>query len=671
MISKYWILTALGVSSILLADTEEDNYTAIVFFEQFSEAYPKDSVLLYSLGKAYYDVHAWKHAIQAFEKSLELKPDNPDAELFLAYALLFQNQENRQLSDNQLKKSQELFEKVLKEVPDYTDAKEGLKTATKRLEGEKPEKVVVKEPLPPPPKKKGVKFSAILLAQAKKMGENEDHAGAIQIYQYLTERFPDNPEYLFFLGREYVRAKYRCLAKEAFERSIEIKPDYSDSLIFLGRHYFADLQWEEAAYYYERAVRANPKDVAGFIGLARSKAALEQYVEANEFFQIGYAMEPYNVEVVVPYTAFLLMMRRYCEAEEVYRIYEVEKEDDEIYRRQIFDTSAYTTPTFYAKAGTAQEREKDIFSKRWVASLRYYNTEVGSIVPISEILRLTPRIRAGTTRQRLLVSKKTQFDVKSVGGGVKAEWLFDIDWSMIADLSMESISNNHKPVILPTKNGLLFEPTLVFRYSHNENIFAFGELADSIIFRDFKKQHVRVVTRNAAVLYTQKYFEDYRYMGFDAAWIWYQDRVHNQEQDATLWFQAGIPYLEDLLSVRYSCEYRHFYHETTGYYSFQYQLTHWLKLRSIKHWLSGAHYELEYWHGWRTTKGRNPQQQIVVTALDQLAPVRTVEYEIDQVFVTIGYMPNDDLDLTIGGTYYHDSFDYTIMGAKIQVEWRF
>jgi tetratricopeptide (TPR) repeat protein len=654
-----FILSAALLQSCLFS-FDAEKMDALILFDNFGKAYPEDPTYLYSLGKSYYDLQEWKPAIEAFEKALKLQPHNSDAELLLAYSVMFQ-------SDSELKRSQALFQEVLKAVPDYADAKQGLETIEKKLAlKEAPKAEIAKKE-----EKKEPELAPILLERAKNLSALENHAGAIEIYQYLTEKEPKNAEYFFFLGREYVRAGCRLAAKEFFEHSLSLKSDYSDSLIYLGRHYFTDKDYYLAGDFYSRAIESNPKDVAGFVGLARVKALTNEFEDAEELFEIAYSMEPDNVDVLVPFASFFLSEHRYSEAEELYRIYEVNNDDDEIYRVNIFDTSAYTTPTFYAKAGTAQEREKDIFTHRWVASLRYYNTEVGGIFPVSDTLRIIPRVRSGTQRQRLLVSKRTQFDVKSVGGGLKAEWIFDRDWTLIADLSMEWISNNHCPVLLPTKRGIKVEPTLVFRYADLYNTVLFGETSDSIIFRDFQKQHVRVVTRDAATFSYQRDFEDYRYFGANLAWIWYQDRIHNQGQDASVFFQAGIPYIEDLLSARYQCDYRHFYHETTGYYSFQYQLTHWLKMRSVKHWLSGAHYEVEYWHGWRTTKGRNPQQQLVVSPITLLAPVTTVENQIDQIFVTFGYMPNDSLDISFGGTYYHDSFDYTIMGAKLQVDWRF
>lgn len=681
----FLIIAAVFFSAFTFAEeVEEEKLNDILFFESFVDAYPSQQNLLYALGRSYYDIQAWSRAIKAFEKSLELKPDNEDAKLFLGYALLFKAKETPQTSESELKKSKELFEEILEETPGYTDAKEGLKAASKALAKEvepvKEEKPIEKaKPVLPPmaphhheAKKKHHHHSAdTLLALAKELSSQENYWGAVEVYTHLTERHPNNAEYFFFLGREYVRAGCRCLSKQAFLHSLELKEDYADSLIFMGRHYFFAENYCKAEYYFSKAIVANPKDVAGFVGLARVRAIFDDPCAAEELFEMAYELEPDNVDVLVPYYGFLSTEHKYASAEALYRTYAEENCDFEIFRVNIFETSAYTRPTFFARAGTAQEREKDLFSHRWVASLRYYNTEVGGIFPISDCLRVTPRIRAGTTRQRLLVSKRTQFDVKADGGGLKAEWIFDPDWTLIADLNMEWISNNHKPVVLPTKRGVKVEPSLIFRYFHYLDTVVFGETSDSIIFRDFKKNHVRVVTRDAAVFSYQRDFEDYRYFGFAAAWLWYQDRIHNQEQDAAIWFQAGFPYIEDLLSARYECAYRHFYHETTGYYSFQYQLTHWLKLRSNRHWLCGAHYEFEYWHGWRTTKGRNPQQQIVVSTVEQLAPVTTVEYQMDQVFLTVGYMPSDDLDIQLGGTYYHDSFDYTIMGAKIQIDWRF
>jgi len=137
------------------------------------------------------------------------------------------------------------------------------------------------------------------------------------------------------------------------------------------------------------------------------------------------------------------------------------------------------------------------------------------------------------------------------------------------------------------------------------------------------------------------------------------------------WAQVGIPYFEENLSLRYHSEYLQFKEETNGYYSFEYQWTHWLKLRFYKSWLFGGRIEALYWHGWRTVRGKNPQQQITTGPLTTLIPVTTIENQIDAVYLTLGYNPTTHFDIWFSGSYWHDSYDYTVVSGKCWVECRF
>lgn len=60
-------------------------------------------------------------SIKAFNRALELQPNNQDTRLALAYALLFEYRSKRDLMQ-----SEKSFHQVLEAIPTYQDAKEGL-----------------------------------------------------------------------------------------------------------------------------------------------------------------------------------------------------------------------------------------------------------------------------------------------------------------------------------------------------------------------------------------------------------------------------------------------------------------------------------------------------------------------------------------------------------------
>lgn len=649
---------------------------AIAELKKKAETPPELPENYYKLARAYFLSLQWDDAIEAYLRALELDPYSADAAVGLGYALL-----SSYISDKDLNSSRELFQRVLKQTPNYKDAQEGLKTVDSLLpkmeEAKKEEKKNTaktskpeeKPPTPAPPPEKS-DYEKTLASTAELLSKQQNHWGAIEIYELLAVNFPENTDYLFNLGREFVKIEYHNTAVDIFERALSLKPDNTDVLTALGNQYLYFNELCISLDLFLRALWINPCNSDALYGIARITALLERPDIASEYYATAVEISPHDTDIWNGYANLLLTQRRFSESEYAFRYLEFLKNNFSTYRTTLLDISSYTTPSFFAKTGFAEEREKDLFSHKWVASLSTLFAEAGISYPIDDQFRIGARVRDGYVQQRLLVSDRTQFNAKLTGGAIRSEWFYDPFWTISLDIGFDWASNNEERVLLPTQEAFKFEPSLLFRYATEYDKIVFGEVTDTWIFRDFEKMKLNVITREAALLSYQHNFDDYRMIGASAAWLWYGGPIKNQEQDADVWALAGIPCFEDWLKAGYHCQYRQFHKELTAYYSFQYQLTHWLKIYCSKRWAAGPHCEWEYWHGWRTTRGRSPQQQIIVTPIF-LTPVVTVENQIDQIFLTLGYTPTDYCDVSLVGTYYHDSFDYTASGIKLLLDWRF
>lgn len=650
---------------------EQDNgWAAVMFYKELLETDPQNGEYYYELGRSYAKVKSWERAIEAFNRSLELQPDNADARVAVAYSYLF-----RYLSRCDLSESKILFDEVLRAFPNYSDAEEGLRRVQHTLFDISQPPPPAETPTEESPEKKKLEseqvWKKIALIIAKGLTLQKDCFGALEIYSDLSNSFPDNAEYFFLSGQQLVCLERRCEAITAFKQAIAIKPDYSDALISLGNQYLYFDVIPLSYLMFQRAVNAAPDYVDGLLGLARTEALLNMFYEADSHFLAALSLEPENNDVLTSYAAFLRSQNRYIESEKVYRFLAAINSDNQTYRWNLFDIASHTSPTFYSRIGGGTEREKDQFSNRWLAELSYTNTDAGVIYPIHDKLRVTFKGRWSDLKQRNLIARTTLFDSKATGGGVAAEYFLNPYWTIAAGINMLWIANNNSHATLPTRRGVKLEPSVVFRYTRDKDLIFFGEITDSMVFKNFDKGYVNFFTRETALAGYQHNFGDQLQAGADVAWLWYQDPISNQEQYINLWAQAGLPYFEENLTCRYHSEYRQFKEETTGYYSFEYQWTHWLKFRWYKTWLFGGRCELQYWHGWRTIRGKNPQQQITTSALADLAPVVTVADQINAIYLTLGYNRDENFDISATGGYWNDSFDYTVWGGKISLDWRF
>jgi len=714
IVYKHWVylllLYAISIPGLIHAQKApvDNNTTAILLYGALASTHPNVPEYFIELGQAYMEAGDWHKAVNTYKAAVKLQPHNPDLRVKLGYALLAQYQNpNITLSPKEQKltlvNSLQEFNRVLNVYPDEADALEGLKRARKLLLHEKyKHHVQAKEekPLPVTPtlaqddielientklanlyteqlaetekraKKTKWEKEELLAQTAVDLAKLGDHLGAIKIYLQLIEMSPKNAEYYYFLGIQYGKIEDNCNALQAFLDAITLKPDYTDARLAAANKYLFFKNYESALSEFSWVAALTPNEIEGWFGLARTEVLLNNLEYAESYFLIALEIAPENIELIRPYAALLLTQRRYDESLQYFRYLDALSDDHQINRATLFDTSAYVTPSFYAKGNYVKETEKDQFTHKWVASLQTSVGEAGIVYPINDSFRLTARGTYLEVKQRLLVSETTQFDALSFGGGIKGEWFYDPFWTCVADLRMEWISNNASDALLPTKRGTKVEPTLTFRYVKNGNTVYFGETTDSAIFRNFVNGYTRVFIRPAAIFGYQHDFGNQCLVGTDLAWLWYQDQIHNQEQDVITWIQAGVPHFEDLLTCRYVGEYRHMNHLTNGYYSFVYQFTQWLRARCYKTWTNGISCEINYWHGWRTTRGVNPQQQIIIGPAP-LFPVITVEYQIDQAFFNLGYNPTDYTNFFVEGSYYHDSYDYTTYGIRAQWDWRF
>lgn len=672
--------------------------------EEFLDA--KSVEDLYNQARAQSTMQNWEKAIETFSRVLEFQPNNVDARVGRGYAYL-----NEYRSKTLLLYSQEDFQRVLHLTPNYKDAQEGLKRVNQLLEFLNQEPTAPKEyssstnsvldeahtSVSVPEEMhasetekeesnalsaaaaqtastenlKKIDFEEVLSNLGKELSRQEDHFAAKAIFEKLVASSPKNSDYLYFLGREVAALGDHCKAIKLFKEGLYYTPKYVDIWIALGNQFFFLEDLDSALDAYSWALDIDPNNTDALIKAAQVETQLGNEVDAEELFFAAWDEDPMRNETLKQLANYEYSQRHYSLSEQLFRYYADLEMDEPGLRLTLFENSSYTTPSAFLRFIAVEERERDFFTHQPVASLTTVVGDVAISYPNSDRFRTTIRLGVGNTRQKLLVSNLTQFSVKATGLELKEEWFYDPNWTFVFNGRVEWISNSKRHVELFAKNQVNFMPTVIARYNNGKDTISFGEASDSIIFRDFKRRHLLVPTRVAATFLYQRDFGNQRLIGFDTAWLWYQDPIHNQEQVYNAWLQSGVPYFEDLLSFRYQCVYRHFRKITTGYYSFDYELTHWIRARLFKRWLCGFRCELEYWHGWRTVRGRNPQQQLILGPATDLVPITTVENQIDQVFLTVGYMPTDSFDCSIQGLYYHDSFDYLVLGVKAFLEWRF
>lgn len=201
----------------------DEKVTEFLLYASEAKDHPDQPQYYYELGRYYIKMEAWDQAINTFNRTLELQPDNLDAKVQLAYAHLF-----RYLSKSRLLESQRLFKEVLERNPRYTDAKNGLQRVNAILNGTSDVRIV-ESPLEPEKESQEDFCRAILLDTARQLTQQKNYWGAILLYQELIKIYPENAQYFYELGRLYSSAQSWENAINAFNQSLKLQPDNADA----------------------------------------------------------------------------------------------------------------------------------------------------------------------------------------------------------------------------------------------------------------------------------------------------------------------------------------------------------------------------------------------------------------------------------------------------------
>lgn len=610
----------------------------------------------YDLGYKYYKLQDWDNAIENFKKVLEIQSNNPDAQLFLGYSYLFRNK-----SRDELLESKKMFELVISEVPTYQDAIDGLERVNKAL-AEQEEQINKEKILKAvTAEKEQIKC---LQDEAKILSKENNHLEAIDIYLYLIDNFSPNAQFYYDLGHEYASIGDTCKAITAYNNALYLKPDYTDALVGLGGQYLALNNPFQSRQYYVEAYEIDPNNVDALLGLAQVEYLLDNFRAADYFYELAIYLRPNDPYVLEPYALFLVNSNRFRESKNVYNRLNYKHD----YKRILFNLTSHTDPYILTSILVAQELERNKSIDKLIAKLNSKDFDIMAFYPASDRLRWGFGYQNREVNQLNLIPNQYLFNFESNSLIAKGELFYNPSWTFTGDLKVENVNNNFDQVILKTKNKTIFKPSFYSRYSNNHDLINFGTLTDTIIFKDFNKNRVLLVERSNLFLSYQRDFGNNSNFGSDVAWYWYFDSYHNQEKQFNLWVQKGIPFFKNDLNVRYQGEYVTFKKDVTAYYSFEYRLTNWLRLNYAKDWCD-LRLNIEYWHGWRVTRGRNVQEQLIVNPIQ--GKVRTLSSEVDVLSTILGYTIAANFDIFLHGYYYHDTFEYTAWYGKLACEWRY
>ncbi len=236
-----------------------------------------------------------RRAIKALQRSLKLRPNDPDTYYAMGLARIRLKDMNAAIRD---------FEQAIQ----YGDARQAdvfFQLGRAQLSGGRKQAAITsyQKALEIEPEFKVVLENLALLYHNQKDDEN-----AIKVLNRLVKLEPMNFNANYLLGLHYYRKKDYSQMVESFNRAVAVKPDQADAHYNLGMAYYYQTRYDMAVKALEKAVALNSKDSEAYnlLGQAQTEAvethihqgstylAQEKYTEAMAEFKIVLTMDPNN-----------------------------------------------------------------------------------------------------------------------------------------------------------------------------------------------------------------------------------------------------------------------------------------------------------------------------------------------------------------------------------------
>lgn len=239
---------------ILLSNTEGDKKQTINLLRTIIELDPVNKEALFHLGDLYQEEGNYKFAYNEFDRITKLDPRDDEAFVKRGEVLMPLHREFDAVNS---------FKKALEVNPDNAYAAEWLHSI--KRENQK------------------------LMAQAIDRSTNKDFKGAIELYDKILARDPDNIQALLGKGTMYRRLEKWPASLESLNRVLELDPDNVAAIRNKVEVFESVMSWDEALVCYDEMIDRSPDNYLDWVRrgdvlfeLRRNEEAIESYRKAED-----------------------------------------------------------------------------------------------------------------------------------------------------------------------------------------------------------------------------------------------------------------------------------------------------------------------------------------------------------------------------------------------------
>ncbi len=145
----------------------------------------------------------------------------------------------------------------------------------------------------------------------------------------LSERFPDNADTQYGIGRFAMSRGERETALKAFDRALNIDPDNIDAILSSARLNLEAGQGDDGLASLKAYLQKNPDNVPGQLGLSRLLVETGKYEEAADRFEVIASQFPEEPDALYSIGLLALEIKRVKQSEEyLLKVVELNKHED-------------------------------------------------------------------------------------------------------------------------------------------------------------------------------------------------------------------------------------------------------------------------------------------------------------------------------------------------------
>lgn len=509
------------------------------------------------------------------------------------------------------------------------------------------------------------------LEKAEYFKEHKEYLQAAQAYRNLLSIDPKNYYYLTSISKMYKEAKDYEMAISYYQRLLHLYPLDTSAKFELGQIYYFEKKDAEAVPLLEEVVAKEPDNFRAIILLLRMAIRNKEDAKAMYYLSKAEAIDKSDEQVWKLASKYYLSKQQYYNAYKyLFNTYQtVSSEELEFL---VWDLRPYIYPSINISSLYAQERERDLVENIMTTEIDTWNHKVNLTIPLKDYFRIVNTFHFGSIQQINLVNGLNNYFVDVY------HYLFGVEVIKEPHLLMKIYSGqkwgkNKPPVIFPFYREILWEPSVMIRYSHPNHLASISGYKDSYMGRHFSSDPSALFVKRKLVeaYYEFRDSQSMSSIGILANVGSYQATEANFRKLVSMWARYDVNPNPFHMVFEYKYEFSTFKKVDPDYSSYRAGYIHQGKISLIRSWKNRGFLDCHYTLLWNKRRDLINESVAIVDYGSFPNELKLNIYTAHIIECVGSKNLGHQFNLDLRFSYYMDSNDYRAALGQIGLQWLF